>query len=65
MGTADLAVIPVDNSAAGRVADEHHLLPESGLSIISEYFLPIRLDLMVVPDGIAGTDRVSPSPRRS
>jgi prephenate dehydratase len=53
LGTADLAVIPVDNSAAGRVADVHHLLPESGLSLIGEYFLPIRFDLVVVPDGTA------------
>ncbi|SEG26924.1 prephenate dehydratase [Actinacidiphila yanglinensis] len=51
LGSADLAVIPVDNSAAGRVADVHHLLPESGLSIIGEYFLPIRFDLVVVPGG--------------
>ncbi|MFG1811530.1 prephenate dehydratase [Streptomyces sp. NPDC049040] len=53
LGTADLAVIPVDNSAAGRVADVHHLLPESGLSIIAEYFLPIRFDLVAVPEGTA------------
>jgi prephenate dehydratase len=51
LGTADLAVIPVDNSAAGRVADVHHLLPDSGLSIIAEYFLPIRFDLAGVPGG--------------
>ena len=49
--TADLAVIPVDNSTAGRVADVHHLLPDSGLSIIAEYFLPIRFDLVTVPGG--------------
>ncbi|MFF3504993.1 prephenate dehydratase [Streptomyces sp. NPDC003247] len=49
LGTADVAVIPVDNSAAGRVADVHHLLPESGLFIIAEYFLPIRFDLMGAP----------------
>ncbi|MFK4148461.1 prephenate dehydratase [Streptomyces sp. NPDC004065] len=49
LGTADLAVIPVDNSAAGRVADVHHLLPESGLFIVAEYFLAIRFDLMGVP----------------
>ncbi|MBP2708237.1 prephenate dehydratase [Microbispora sp. RL4-1S] len=49
LGTADLAVIPVDNSAAGRVADVHHLLPETGLSIVAEYFLPIHFDLMGVP----------------
>jgi len=46
---ADVAVIPVDNSAAGRVADVHHLLPESGLFIVAEYFLAIRFDLMGVP----------------
>ncbi|MCH5676176.1 prephenate dehydratase [Streptomyces gilvus] len=49
LGTADIAVIPVDNSAAGRVADVHHLLPESGLFIVAEYFLAIRFDLMGVP----------------
>ncbi|MFE4454760.1 prephenate dehydratase [Streptomyces sp. NPDC056796] len=49
LGTADVAVIPVDNSAAGRVADVHHLLPESGLHIVAEYFLSIRFDLMAVP----------------
>ncbi|MFE1857856.1 prephenate dehydratase [Streptomyces anandii] len=49
LGNADVAVIPVDNSAAGRVADVHHLLPESGLFIVAEYFLAIRFDLMGVP----------------
>lgn len=49
LGAADLAVIPVDNSAAGRVADVHHLLPESGLFVIGEYFLAIHFDLMGVP----------------
>ncbi|MEV0173220.1 prephenate dehydratase [Streptomyces sp. NPDC050803] len=49
LGSADVAVIPVDNSAAGRVADVHHLLPESGLFIVAEYFLAIRFDLMGVP----------------
>lgn len=48
LGAADLAVIPVDNSAAGRVADVHRLLPESGLFIVGEYFLAIRFDLMGV-----------------
>ncbi len=47
-GTADLAVIPVDNNLAGRVADVHHLIPKSGLSIIGEYFMPIRFALMGV-----------------
>jgi prephenate dehydratase len=45
-GLADVAVIPVDNSIAGRVADVHHLLPNSGLTITGEYFLPIHFDLM-------------------
>ncbi|MEV4335395.1 prephenate dehydratase [Streptomyces sp. NPDC049597] len=49
LGAADVAVIPVDNSAAGRVADVHHLLPESGLFLIAEYFLAIRFDLMGLP----------------
>ncbi len=47
-GQADLAVIPVDNNLAGRVADVHHLIPKSGLSIIGEYFMPIRFALMGV-----------------
>jgi prephenate dehydratase len=47
-GTADLGMIPVENSIAGRVADIHHLLPRSTLSIIGEYFLPIRHQLMAV-----------------
>ncbi|MEM7301272.1 MAG: prephenate dehydratase [Pseudomonadota bacterium] len=45
----DLAMIPIENSVAGRVADIHHLLPESGLHIIGEYFLPIHFQLMVLP----------------
>jgi prephenate dehydratase len=48
-GTADLALIPVDNSIAGRVADIHHLLPESGLHIVGEHFLPIHFQLMALP----------------
>ncbi len=37
-GRARLAMIPIENSSAGRVADIHHLLPESGLHIIGEHF---------------------------
>ncbi|MFM8773608.1 MAG: prephenate dehydratase [Actinomycetota bacterium] len=48
-GAADLAMIPVENSIAGRVADIHHLLPDSGLHIIGEYFMPIHFQLMAVP----------------
>lgn len=47
-GRADLAMIPVDNTLAGRVADVHHLLPESGLYIIGEHFQPIHHALLAV-----------------
>jgi prephenate dehydratase len=47
-GMAGLAMIPVENSIAGRVADIHHLLPESGLHIVGEYFMPIHFQLMAV-----------------
>ncbi|HPF77776.1 MAG TPA: prephenate dehydratase [Alphaproteobacteria bacterium] len=45
-GRADLAMIPVDNTLAGRVADVHRLMPESGLHIIGEHFQPIQHALM-------------------
>ncbi len=45
-GEADLGMIPIENSIAGRVADIHHLLPASGLFIIGEWFLPIRHQFM-------------------
>lgn len=45
-GKADCAIIPIENSLHGRVADIHFLLPESGLVIIGEHFLPIRYALM-------------------
>jgi prephenate dehydratase len=47
-GKADLAMIPVDNTIAGRVADVHHLMPRSDLSIIGEHFQPIRHCLLGV-----------------
>jgi len=47
-GRADRAMIPIENSLHGRVADMHFLLPESGLHIIDEYFLPIRYALMSI-----------------
>jgi prephenate dehydratase len=49
-GRAVLAMIPIDNSVAGRVADIHHLMPESGLHIVSEWFLPVQHQLMA-PSG--------------
>lgn len=48
-GTADLAMIPIENTIAGRVADIHYLLPNSDLHIVGEYFLPIHFHLMVLP----------------
>ena len=48
---ADLAMIPIDNTIAGRVADVHHLMPEGNLFIIGEHFQPIRHALL----GVKGT----------
>ncbi|GJD97175.1 prephenate dehydratase [Methylobacterium iners] len=48
-GRAALAMIPIENSIAGRVADIHHLIPTSDLHIIGEHFLPIHFQLMALP----------------
>jgi prephenate dehydratase len=56
-GEADLAMIPIDNSIAGRVADIHHFLPTSGLHIIGEHFLRIQFTLMGVPGSTLQTIR--------
>jgi prephenate dehydratase len=48
-GTAPLAMIPIENSLAGRVSDIYHLLPISGLAIVGEHFLPIRHQLLGIP----------------
>ena len=56
-GEAQLAMIPIDNSVAGRVADIHHLLPRSNLYIIGEHFLPVHHQLMIVPEGDASAIR--------
>lgn len=45
-GQVDLAMIPVENSNAGRVSDVHFLLPETGLSIVGEFFLRIEHQLL-------------------
>jgi prephenate dehydratase len=47
---ARLAMIPVDNSVAGRVADIHHLLPDSGLHITAEHFQRIN-HFLLAPKG--------------
>jgi len=48
-GSADLAMLPVENSIYGRVADIHHLLPQSGLYIVAEAFVRVRINLLAVP----------------
>ncbi len=48
-GRAECAMLPVENSTYGRVADIHRLIPESGLYITNEVFLWIHINLLVVP----------------
>jgi len=48
-GRADRAMLPVENSLAGRVGDIHHLLPRAGLHIIAEHFLPVEHHLLAKP----------------
>ncbi|MBE1285659.1 MAG: prephenate dehydratase [Rhodobacteraceae bacterium] len=48
-GKADLAMLPVENSTYGRVADIHRLLPQSGLHIIDEEFVRVHINLLAVP----------------
>jgi len=53
-GRARLAMIPIDNSVAGRVADIHHLLPAGGLKIVGEHFQRVRHQLLVLPEAEIG-----------
>src|ERR1700761_3194804 len=48
-GSAELGMIPIENSIAGRVADIHQLLPASNLHILAETFLPIHFQLLAMP----------------
>jgi prephenate dehydratase len=48
-------MIPIENSVAGRVADIHHLMPESGLHIVAEHFMPVRHQLLA-PKGATLAD---------
>ena len=48
-GRAERAMLPIENSLAGRVADIHHLLPDADVHIVAEHFLPIEHHLMVKP----------------
>ncbi len=54
-GDAELAMIPIDNSIAGRVADIHQFLPGSHLHIVGECFLRIRFHLMAAPGATLDT----------
>jgi prephenate dehydratase len=54
-GAAELAMLPVENSTYGRVADIHRLLPESGLHIVDEAFVRVHISLMANP-GVAIED---------
>ena len=51
LGRAELAMIPVENSVAGRVADIHHLMPTSKLHIVAEHFMPVHHQLLAVQGG--------------
>ena len=57
-GCAGLAMIPIENSAAGRVADIHQLLPQSNLQIVAEHFERVRHNLLACP-GATVSDLVS------
>jgi prephenate dehydratase len=54
-GEARYAMIPIENSVAGRVADIHHLLPDAGLFIVAEHFLRVRHQLMAKPNATLQT----------
>ena len=47
-GYVDAAMVPIENSLAGRVADTQRLIPESNLKITSEYFLEVNHNLMAI-----------------
>ena len=49
-GKADIALVPIENSQAGRVADTQRLIPDSDLNIIGEYFLEVRHNLLAIPE---------------
>lgn len=46
---ADLALIPIENTTYGRVADIHRLLPGSGLHIVDEAFVRVHINLLALP----------------
>jgi prephenate dehydratase len=56
-GRADLAMLPIENSTYGRIADIHHLLPDSGLHIVGEHFVRVHANLLGVPGTALGDVR--------
>ena len=58
---ADLAMMPIENSTYGRVADLHHLLPTSGLYIIGEHFVPVRINLYGIEGATLGDIKTAQS----
>lgn len=48
-GQADLGMLPIENSVAGRVADMHYLIPKGGLHIIGEHYQPVVHHLLALP----------------
>ena len=58
---ADLAMMPIENSTHGRVADLHRLLPEAGLYIIGEHFVPVRINLYGVKGATLDTVKTARS----
>jgi len=60
-GSAELGMIPIENSANGRVADVHHLMPTAQLHIVGEYFMPIHHQLLAAPGATLETVRTAQS----
>ncbi|SFI94393.1 prephenate dehydratase [Jannaschia pohangensis] len=60
-GRANLAMLPVENSTYGRVADIHSLLPHSGLHIIEEAFVRVHINLLAVPGTDLGQVKIAQS----
>ncbi|MDA1323865.1 MAG: prephenate dehydratase [Proteobacteria bacterium] len=57
-GHAKYAMTPIENSVAGRVADIHHLMPDSGLFIVREYFMRVNHHLLVPRDATLKTIKI-------
>jgi prephenate dehydratase len=57
-GTAEYGMIPVENSVAGRVADNHYLLPQGGLHIIGEHYQRVNHQLLAPPGATLDTIKI-------